>query len=164
MDITQFSAVVALVNTSIISISTHLELWGLSNSVSEASFTFKRMRWHQLPAPSPPLPRAPLNYWPDTINALSTIHFINTTTCILEGDKYLLLHTVLYTVLHNLVYTVLYMVLHIVLYPILHIIRCTILYTAMYTALNIVLPIVLSSVSYTVSLTLFVLVIERQNK
>ena len=43
MDLTQFSTVVALANTSVISICT-LELWKLSNFVSAASFTLKMMR------------------------------------------------------------------------------------------------------------------------
>ena len=50
MDLTQFSTVVALANTSIISISI-LELWKLSNFVLKASFTLKIMRWYQLTAP-----------------------------------------------------------------------------------------------------------------
>ena len=98
------------------------------------------------------------------LKALSTIHFINTTTCILEGGNYFFLYTVLYTVLYILVYTVLYIVLHIVLYTVLHIVRRTIMYTAVYTILYTVLSIVLSSVPYTVSPTLFVFAIESQNR
>ena len=64
MDLMQFSTVVALANTSIISISA-LELWKLSNSVSEASFTLKMMRWHQ-----PTGPPAPLNYWRGEIECI----------------------------------------------------------------------------------------------
>ena len=74
------------------------------------------MRWHQ---PTGPLRLSIIGLV--KLNALFTINFINSTTCILEGGNYLFLHTVLHTVL--------YIVLHIVLYTVLHIVRCTILYT-----------------------------------
>ena len=92
MDLTQFSTVVALANTSIISIST-LDPWKLSNSVSEASFTLKMMRWHQ-----PTGPPAPLNYWPGEIEY--TIHhsFYKYNHLYTRRWKLFLLHTVMCTV------------------------------------------------------------------
>ena len=57
MDFMQFSTIVALDNTFSIS-NPSLELWEVSNSASEASFTRKMMRRHQPTG----LPK-PLNYW-----------------------------------------------------------------------------------------------------
>ena len=105
MDLTQFSTVVALANTSIISFST-LALWKLSNSVSEASFTLKKMSWRQQTAPPPSMRFSILGLV--KLNALSTIHFINATTCILFCVSYCTVSCTVYFSMYCILYCTTY--------------------------------------------------------